>query len=491
MTGNTDCDVAIVGAGLTGLWTAYALAVNDPELSVVVLEAEIAGYGASGRNAGFVSAGLAGRAEVYERTHGAAAVMRAERVLIEAIDWIGGVVAREGIDCGFAKGGSFRVATSAPQVARIRATLASRRARGIGEDDAWPVSAEEIREHVSMAEILGGAYTPHCARVDPARLVRGLAEACERRGVVIYEHSPAREIGRGRVRCNAGVVRAEIVVRATESYTTRLPGERRRYLPVFSHMLATEPLPAETWEQIGWERGETVADQRHLFFYAQRTPDGRIAIGGLGAPYRFGNVIREEDEQRPAVHARLEQALRRHFPQAAQTRITHRWGGPFAAPRDWSMGVVLDRSTGLGFAGGYTGHGVVGSNVGGRTLADLILGRETALVTLPWVGHVGRRWEPEPARWLAGQVIPAVLASADRYEELDRPPCASSRPREALAAGTLGLRSGSPVMLQPAKREPGKDAESAGIGQYGRDRGRSMATRCSRLERMTTFGTEH
>ena len=384
---------------------------------MVVLEAEIAGYGASGRNGGFVSAGLAGQAGVYAKTHGADAVVRAERVAIEAIDWIGGVVAREGIDCGFAKGGSLRVATSGPQLARIREDLASRRSRGIGDDDAWPVTPEEIRARVRIAEIRGGAYTPHCARVDPARLVRGLAEACERRGVEIFERSPARAIGSGRVRCDAGAVRADIVVRATESYTTRLPRERRRYLPIFSHMLATEPLPAEAWDEIGWARGETVADQRHLFFYAQRTPDGRIAIGGRGAPYRFGNSIREEDEQRPVVHARLEEALRRHFPQAAQARITHRWGGPFAAPRDWSMGVVLDRSTGLGFAGGYTGHGVIGSNVGGRTLADLILGRESELVALPWVGHTSRRWEPEPARWLAGHVVPAVLASADRYEE--------------------------------------------------------------------------
>lgn len=417
LPGDRELDVAVVGAGFTGLWTAYALALGDPALRIAVLEAEIAGYGASGRNAGFVSAGIAGQPRVYARTHGEEAVLRAERAVVDAIDWIGAVVERERIDCGYVKGGSLRIATSGPQLERVRRSFESRRPVVPGDDGLRLLDAEGIRERVRMEGVRGGVFTPHCARVNPAALARGLAEACERRGVTIFEQTRVRRIEPGRAVCETGTVRAPVVLRATESYTTGLPGERRRLLPVFSHMIATEPLPDEVWERIGWQGSETIADQHYHFFYAQRTPDGRIAVGGRGTPYRFGNRIREEDESRPRVHAGLEAALRRHFPQLAEAGITHRWGGPFAAPRDWSMGVAFDPRTGLGWSGGYTGHGVVGSNVGARTLADLVRGVDSELTGLPWVGHAARRWEPEPLRWLATRVIPGVLATADRRED--------------------------------------------------------------------------
>ena len=416
LPGDVDVDVAIVGGGFTGLWTAYALVTQAPRLRIAVLEAEIAGYGPSGRNGGFVSAGIAGEARVYARAGGVDGVRRAEQAVVDSIDWIRRVAVEEEIACGYVRGGSLRIATSEPQLARVGAGIAARRERGLGDEDVRLLTAAEIGERVRVAGALGGSFTPHCARIDPARLVRGLADACERHGVTIYERTRARRIGSRVVESEHGRVRADVVVRATESYTTRLPGERRRYLPIYSHMLATEPLPSDVWDELGWSGYETVADQRYLFFYAQRTPDDRIAIGGRGAPYRYASAIREPDEQRPAVFRRLEEALRRHFPQAREATITHRWGGPFAAPRDWSMGVCFDRATGAAWAGGFTGHGVVGANVAGRTLADLILGRESDLVTLPWVGHVSPRWEPEPLRALAGTVVPAVLGSADRYE---------------------------------------------------------------------------
>jgi len=206
-------------------------------------------------------------------------------------------------------------------------------------------------------------------------------------------------------------------VRATEAFTTRLPGESRRYLPLASHMLATEPVPAEAWDEIGWASCAPVADQRYQFVYAQRTPDGRIALGGRGLTYRLGGAIRESDEVQPAIHDELEHTLRRLFPAAAATPVSHRWGCFFAAPRDWSMGVVFDRATGLAQAGGYSGHGVVASSLAGRTLADLITGAESDLIGLPWVGHASRRWEPEPLRFLAARTIAAVAASADGVED--------------------------------------------------------------------------
>ena len=417
LEGDREVDVAIVGAGFTGLWTAYSLTLRDPSLRIAVVEAETAGYGASGRNGGFVSAGIAGEAHVYSRRQGSEGVVRAERAMIDGIDWIGDAVGRESIDCGWVKSGSYRIATSTPQLERAKAGLEARRARGYGADDAWLVAPAEIQAEVRIAGVLGGTYTPHCARVDPGRLVRGLAAACERRGAVIFERSPALSVAARRVICTNGSLRAAVVVRATEAFTTRLRGERRSYLPLASHMLATEPLSAETWAELGWAGCAPIADQHYQFVYAQRTPDGRIALGGRGLTYRLGGAINEADEVQPAIHGRLEQELRRLFPPAAAATVSHRWGGFFAAPRDWSMSVDFDRASGLARAGGYSGHGVVASSLAGRTLADLITGTESDLTGLPWVGHTSRRWEPEPLRFLGAWTIAKVVASADRAED--------------------------------------------------------------------------
>ena len=427
-------DVVIVGAGLIGLWTAYCLAVADPALVIVVLDAEVAGFGAAGRNAGFASAGIAGQAQAYLGRGGWDGVQRGERAMIDGIDFVGDVVRREGIDCGWIKSGALRIATTPAQLDRVRAGVERRRRGGLDESDVRLLTAADLAERVRIAGVVGGTYTPHCARVHPGRLVRGLAAACERRGVRIFERSPVVRIEPERVACApvaAGApmgVRARVVVQATEAFTVNLPGHRRDYMPVFSHMVATEPLDEATWAAIGWEGCEPVADQRHLFTYGQRTVDGRIAIGGRGAGYRAGNAIRAADERSPELHAQLKATLRAWFPATADAAITHRWGGVFAVPRDWSMSITFDRVTGLARAGGLAGHGVIASSLCGRTLADLILERgNTELTTLPWVGHHSRSWEPEPARLVAQRLITAVLASADRVEDAGGGPARRSR----------------------------------------------------------------
>lgn len=433
LRGDTSADVVIVGAGLIGLWSAYCLALAEPTLEIVVVEAETAGFGAAGRNAGFVSAGIAGKAQAYLARGGWEGVQRAERAMIEGIDHVGEVVAREGIECGWTKGGSLRIATSQAQLERVRAGFENRHERALTESDVQLLDAADVAARVRIPDVVGGAYTPHCARVHPGRLVRGLADACERRGVTIFERSRVSRIGPGQVHCApddgraAATVRAPIVVQATEAFTVDLPGQHRDYMPVFSHMLATEPLDGRTWAEIGWRGCETVADQRHLFTYAQRTVDDRIAIGGRGAWYRMGSTIRAGDERPPGVHAAIERTLRAWFPAAADAKITHRWGGVFAVPRDWSMSIELDRATGLARAGGLAGHGLVASSLCGRTLADLILERDTDLTSLPWVGHDSGRWEVEPARVIAQRLITAVLASADRIEDAGRGPATRTR----------------------------------------------------------------
>jgi glycine/D-amino acid oxidase-like deaminating enzyme len=417
LPGDRECDVAIVGAGFTGLWTAYYLSSLQPDLRIAMVEREIAGFGPSGRNGGWASAGLAGDARRYARLRGDDAVRRGERAMADAVGWIGEVVAAEEIACAWRHSGTLMVATSAPQVARLREGIARRRAYGMGEDDIRLLEPDELAARVRVAGAREASFTPHCGRVDPARLARGLARACERRGVTIYERTAATAIEPGRVVCAGGTLRAGSVLRATEAFTVQQPGERRRYMPLYSLMVATEPLPAATWDAIGWEGCETISDLRHLFFYAQRTEDGRIAIGGRGAPYRLGSPLDEGYERNDAVRARLVRTIADRFPAAAGAAISHHWGGPLGVPRDWCCAVEYDRASGLGRAGGYTGHGVVTSHVLGRTLADLVLGRESDLVSLPWVGHRSPSWEPEPLRFLASRAIVATLGSADRVED--------------------------------------------------------------------------
>lgn len=295
------------------------------------------------------------------------------------------------------------------------------------------LDADEAAERAHVPGVLAAAYTPHCAAIHPARLARGLAEVVERLGVRIVEGTPALSIEPGVVRTPAGDVRAPIVVRATEGFTAQLPGHRRTLLPVYSLMLATEPLPDRVWSEIGLARRETFTDARHLIIYGQRTADGRLAFGGRGAPYHFGSRLHPGLD--PRVHAALWQALVELFPAVSGFDVTHRWGGPLGIPRDWYASCGLDRATGLAWAGGYVGDGVGTSNLAGRTLADLIRGVDSPLTRLPWVNHRWRRWEPEPLRWLGVNVALRVISSADGAEARTGRPAR----RAAVAERLLGL----------------------------------------------------
>jgi glycine/D-amino acid oxidase-like deaminating enzyme len=265
--------------------------------------------------------------------------------------------------------------------------------------------------------VLGGTYTPHCAALDPARLVRGLAEAVERRGVRIYEQTTAAAVRPGVVTTDHGTVRAPTIVRATEGYTRTLRGEERTLAPVYSLMIATEPLGDDFWAEAGLHGRATFADHRHLIIYGQRTADGRMAFGGRGAPYHFGSAIRAEFDRDASVHEALRRTLVELFPALAGATITHRWGGPLGVPRDWMPSVGFDTAGGLGWAGGYVGDGVSTTNLAGRTLRDLILGRHSELTGLAWVGHRWRRWEPEPLRYLGINAGLHLAGKADTSEQ--------------------------------------------------------------------------
>jgi glycine/D-amino acid oxidase-like deaminating enzyme len=408
-------DVAIVGAGYTGLWTAYYLARLAPGLRVAIVEAEIAGFGASGRNGGWCLGTLAGSDALLGDPARREEARQLQRALFDAVDEVGRACAQEEIDCHYAKGGYVCVATADAHREQLRHDLERWRSLGFGEQDVRWLEPEECAARVRTARNRGGLLLAHCAAIHPARLARGLALAVERRGVAIHEHSPALAFEPRRVRTRSGELRADTVVCATEAYSRTLRGQVRRMVPMHSMMVATEPLPEAAWKEIGLANRETFGDPRRIVVYGQRTADDRIAFGTRG-PYFYGSGIRDRFDPGYAFFERVKRTLESFFPVVSQFAITHRWGGPLGVPRDWRPSVGLDARTGLAWAGGYVGEGVAASNLAGRTLAELILGRESERVRLPLVGPPFPSWEPEPLRWIGVRGLLRIGQSLDTAE---------------------------------------------------------------------------
>ncbi|WP_049657512.1 FAD-binding oxidoreductase [Kitasatospora sp. MY 5-36] len=423
LPGDRDVDVCVVGGGYTGLWTAYYLKKADPGLRIAVLERRFCGYGASGRNGGWLYNGFAGRG-AFARRYGRERAAAMQRAMDEAVGEVVGVAGAERIDADIVRGGVLEVARSKPQLERLRAHVEAERAYGEGRVEL--LDAKEAAERINVAGTLGGCWTAHGARIQPARLARGLARTVRELGVEVYEGTAVTAIlpGSGYRKPRAvtpyGTVTADHVLRATEGFTAGLRGEKRTWLPMNSAMVATEPLPAEFWAEAGWEGREVLGDFAHAYMYAQRTADDRIALGGRGVPYRFGSRTDSDGSTQVETVRQLRAVLDRFFPAAAQARIDHAWAGVLGVPRDWCATVELDRVSGLGWAGGYVGSGVTTTNLAGRTLRDLVLGRDTELTRLPWVGHTVRRWEPEPLRWLGVHAMYAAYHAADRQEAAGR-----------------------------------------------------------------------
>ncbi len=413
LDGDTTADVVVVGAGLTGLWTAYYLHEADPSLDVLVVEQEVAGFGASGRNGGWCSALFPQSPEALARRHGRDAALALRAAMRDAVVEVGGVTRAEGVECGFAYGGTVTLARNPAQLERVRADAADAARWG---DEEHLLDAEGVAAHVQATGVLGGSWTPDCARIQPVALTRGMARVVESRGVRIAERTRALRISPRAVVTDHGTVRARWVLRATEAWTAQLPGYRRQVAPVYSLMIATEPLPAAVWAQVGLDRSETFTDGGHLTVYGARTPDGRLALGGRGAQYHVGSSISPSFDRAARVHERLRRALVELFPAVAGAAITHRWGGALGVPRDWHPSLGLDPATGIGWAGGYVGDGVATANLAGRTLADLVTGADSPLVRLPWVGHRSPDWGPEPLRWAEIAATARATALADDEE---------------------------------------------------------------------------
>ena len=410
-------DVVVVGAGFTGLWCAYHLAGFDPDLTIAVIEVNHVGFGASGRNGGWCHAEYPLGHGQLVKDHGDEQATAHMEALFESVDEVGRIVELEAIKCDYVKGGVLTVARSELQDGWAKEEAA--------EDASHPGDGQHLRyldrvEAASMLNasgVVGAVWHPHGAAVHPAKLVHGLAEAAERRGVMIYENSEVVGVAGGRIVTDRGAADAGMVVLATEGYTSQFPGRKRDIVPLYSHMIATEPLPDAIWDEIGLATRVVFSDFRNLIIYGQRTADGRFAFGGRGAPYHFGSRIEDGFDMDDGVHRELVRVLLELFPQLEPFSITHRWGGPLGVSRDWRPAVVVDRSEHLAWAGGYVGDGVATAQLAGRTLAELIVERDTERTSLPWVRHTWPKWEFEPLRWIGINFGLNLAKAADRREE--------------------------------------------------------------------------
>ena len=381
-----------------------------------MLEAEHVGFGASGRNGGWVLGKISGSPEAWRRRGGPDAPRAMEHAINATVGEIGAVIARESIDCDWQQGGSLTVAQNERQLERLHAELAAEQGWA-GADCGWEfLDAAALGSRLAVRDGAGALWTPYCARVQPAKLVVGLAAAAERAGATVYERSRVAQFGAGRVRTTLGEVHATVTLLATEGYTANLPGRRRALLPLNSSMIVTEPLGDDVWAQLGWSGAETLLDGSYVYTYSQRTADGRIAIGGRGVPYRFGSRTDREGPVPAQTVEELRERLRVLFVGLDDVRVARAWHGVLGVARDWCPTVGFDHAGGFGFAGGYAGEGVAASNLAARTLRDLVLGRDSELTRLPWVGSGARPWEPEPLRFLGARGIYGLYRLADRRE---------------------------------------------------------------------------
>ncbi|TGT75074.1 FAD-dependent oxidoreductase [bacterium M00.F.Ca.ET.159.01.1.1] len=416
LPGDIEADVAIVGAGYTGLWTAYYLKKAKPSLRIVLIEREFAGFGASGRNGGWLSGGFGWSREKYLKNSTRQGVTAMQKAMAGCVDEVIRVATQEGIDADIRRVDNLTVATNPAQLERVREECETIRSWDADPDRIELIDRAATRARIAIKDVLGGFVIHGQARVQPAKLVQGLAAAVDRLGVSIYEKTTVTAIAKRVVTTDRGTVRAETVVRATEGFTAGIPGEERTWLALNSAQIVTEPLSEELWRKIGWEGHELLGNAAHAYCYAQRTREGRITMGGRGVPYRYGSRTDINGQTQQATIDQLHTILTTLLPQTAGCRIDHAWCGVLGVPRDWCTTVGLDPATRIGWAGGYVGLGVSSSNLSGRTLTDLVLGQDTELTRLPWVNRKVRPWEPEPFRWLGVHSMYQLYRIADNRE---------------------------------------------------------------------------
>jgi glycine/D-amino acid oxidase-like deaminating enzyme len=431
LTNSCEVDVAILGGGYSSLWTAYYLLRTNPDLQIAILEREIVGFGASGRNGGWCCSRFPVTPGVLEKRYGASAARELLLAMYATVDEVGRVCMKEGIEASFRKGGILSLARGAHQLPLIQASFAAYRRLGLAD---WRLlNAEQSRERIRVTNVHGALFSAESASVHPARLVRGLAKVVEHRGGRIFEQTQVTDFRPGSLITPGGEVRARrAILLAGEAYLSRLSKLHRAILPMYSLITVTEPLTPEQWTKIGWQNYESVASNRYTVDYLTRTADGRILFGSRGAPYVLGSKITDSQDRHEPTHRMLHRLVVDWFPALSGTRCTHDWGGPVGMPRDWMPSVMFDAGSKIAKIYGYTGQGVATSNFFGRLMAGLITGQKSGLESIPIAQRQSRNWEWEPLRWLVIRYMQTALQRID--ESLEN---GHSRPRDARLAEYL------------------------------------------------------
>ncbi|MGI8825008.1 MAG: NAD(P)/FAD-dependent oxidoreductase [Chloroflexota bacterium] len=431
LDGSVDVDVAILGAGYSGLWTAYYLLRREPSMRIAIVESEIAGFGASGRNGAWCTSSFPVSAQVLAERFGRERTRCVEFAMRDTVNEVARVCEAENIDAHFRKGGALEIARGRHEVPLIEAEYAAYESLDLADGYAL-LDRQELEERICVQDGQGALFVRDCATIHPGRLVRGLARAVERHGAAIFERTQVTGYSAGPrpvLHTNQGDVRAGTVVLAGEAYLSRLRPLHRQILPVYSLIVLTEPLTETQWREIGWRDHECVSSNKYVIDYLSRTVDGRILFGSRGEPYHFGSRIEDSCDRHEPTHKAIKGQVVEWFPMLRGVHFTHTWGGPVGMPRDFMPSVRYERETGVATARGYTGQGVATTNLAGRCLADLITGISSPLTELPMAGHRSRDWEPEPFRWLAVRSMQWAYEGIDaRAARTGRAPSGRSLP---------------------------------------------------------------
>ena len=414
-----EVDLVIVGAGYTGIWTAYYLKQLQPTLSIAIAEAEVAGFGASGRNGGWCSSHLSGLDTWLDDETKRDDAIRLKRLMFDTVKQVGLVCEKENIDCHYERSGALEVAVLPVQLQRLQAEWRRLQELGFAEHEYRWLGQREVGELFNIDKALAGIHLEHCAAIHPARLARGLADHIESLGVQIFENSPVQSVEERSVRTAQGNVKADTVLLATEGYTANLKGHRYGHslIPVHSMMVATEALNPEQLELIGFQKRCTFANYDRVTTYGQVTADNRIAFGCRGS-YGFGSKIRHDFNPQDRDFELVRETLLRFFPALKGIRFTHAWGGAMGVSRSLHPAIHFDRDSGFGWAGGYFGSGVAATHLAGQTLAELVCNQNSERVDTPWVNpaYIQQGWEPEPLRWFGVHGTRRLMGVSDYFD---------------------------------------------------------------------------
>ncbi len=419
LEGNCETEVAIIGAGLTGLWAALTVKELDPAADVVILEQETAAYGASGRNAGMLSETIDHAHGLAIRHFGRAEATRLARLGETNVQEMISFLAARGIDCDYEPTGRLVAALTPDHLDDARRAVAT--AEQLGLEGYKLLTAEEIRGRLNSPLYLGGMEVRGGGILHPVKLVDGLRAEAERAGVRVHERSPVRSIERAgagiELRTPAAAVRTRRVILATSAYTHHLlPMVARRFIPLYDYILVSEVLTAAQRRAIGWVGRQGVTDGRSFFNYYRLTPDDRILWGTSEAAYYPPNRVDAACDHSPSHYAALRDSFRRHFPALGSLEFPFAWGGPICSTTRLTpfFGQALGGRVVYGL--GYTGHGLGTTRIGGRVLAHLALGRKSDLLDLALVRRKPFPFPPEPLRSWAVRGVTRALRRVDQGE---------------------------------------------------------------------------